>query len=123
MKTKLVVVVVVLLLVALAANVVVKGWVASDTSWGNWVSGAALVGLVILSVWVIRHIGVEPAKIILTTYTVTALLVALSALATESHTRAVGIAAASVVFVVVMADKRGRAWLNRLGGANRAPEL
>lgn len=118
MKTKPVVAVIVLLLVALAANVVIKGWVASDTSWGSWVSGATLAGLVILSVWVIRNIGMEPAKIILTTYAVTAFLVTLSALATESYTRAVGIAAASVVFVAIMADKRGKAWLNRLGGEN-----
>ena len=120
MKTKPVVAVIVLLLVALAANIVVKGWVASDTSWGRWVSAASLAGLVILSLWVIRSIGREPAKIILTTYGVTALLVAVSALATESYTRAIGIAAASVVFVAIMADRRGRAWLNRLGGENSA---
>ncbi|MFC1472878.1 hypothetical protein [Rhodococcus qingshengii] len=120
MKTKPVVAVIVLLLVALAANIVVKGWVASDTSWGSWVSAACLAGLVILSVWVIRNIGREPAKIILTTYAVTALLVAVSALATGSYTRAIVIAAASVVFVAIMADRRGRAWLNRLGGENSA---
>lgn len=121
MKTKPAVAVIVLLLVALTANIVIKGWVASDTSWGDWVSAASLAGLVIVSVWVIRNTGREPAKIILTTYTVTALLVTLSALATESYSRAVGIAAASVVFVAIMADGRGRAWLNRLGGENSAP--
>lgn len=121
MKTKPVVVVVVALLLALASCTVVASWISSDTSWGSWVSAVCLAGLVVLAVWTMRNIDAEPAKIILTVYSVTASSVALAALVAESYTRAVGIAAASVVFVAIMADRRGRAWLNRLGGGNRAP--
>ncbi|MDN3460950.1 hypothetical protein [Rhodococcus sp. APC 3903] len=121
MKTKPVVVVVVALLLALASYTVAS-WISSDTSWGSWVSAVCLASLVVLSVWTMRNIDAEPAKIILTVYSVTTLSAALAALVAESYTRAVGIAAASVVFVAFMADRRGRAWLNRLGGENSAPD-